>query len=81
MKKMITKKANNLFNRAALLAATFLFSCYSFAQEKKVDIDINTKPTSDNGSSFFMQPWVWVVGGAVFILLLIALLRGSGTKK
>jgi hypothetical protein len=44
---------------------------------KKLDIDINTK-SEDSG--FFMQPWVWVVGGAVFILLLIALLRGNSNK-
>jgi len=28
----------------------------------------------------FSKPWVWVVGGAVFILLLVALLRGGGKK-
>ena len=49
-------------------------SVQTFAQDKKIDIDINTK--SDN-NSIFMQPWVWVVGGAVFILLLVALLRGG----
>ena len=49
-------------------------SVKTFAQDKKIDIDINTK--SDN-NNIFMQPWVWVVGGAVFILLLVALLRGG----
>jgi cell division protein FtsW (lipid II flippase) len=77
MKKMISKQAKILFNRTALLMATFALSCYSFAQDKKIDVNINTKPESDNGSSFFMQPWVWIVGGAVFILLLIALLRNN----
>ena len=79
MKKMITTKAKKLCNRATLLMTTLLLSCYSFAQDKKIDVDINTK--SDNGGNFFMQPWVWIVGGAVFILLLIALLRGSSSKK
>ena len=45
-----------------------------FAQDKKVDIDITTK---SEDKSIFMQPWVWVVGGAVFLLLLVALLRPS----
>lgn len=79
MKKMITIKAKKLFNRVSLLMATLVLSCYSFAQDKKIDVNINTKP--DNGNSFFMQPWVWIVGGAVFILLLIALLRGSNSKN
>jgi cell division protein FtsW (lipid II flippase) len=79
MKKIINLHTKKVFNRAALFIAAFLLSCYSFAQDKKVEIDINTKP--ENNTNFFMQPWVWVVGGAVFILLLVALLRGTGSKK
>lgn len=79
MKKTISLQVKRVFNRAALLISTFALSCYVFAQEKKVDIDINTKTESD--SNFFTQPWVWIVGGAVFILLLVALLRGGGSKK
>lgn len=53
----------------------FLFaSIVVWAQDKKVDVDINTK--SDSGN-FFTQPWVWVVGAAVFIIILVALLKGK----
>jgi hypothetical protein len=46
------------------------------AQEtKKVDIDVNTK-----GNNWYASPWVWIVGAAVFILLLVALTRGSGRR-
>lgn len=79
MKKKITGKAKGLFNRTALLFTTLLLSCYGFAQDKKIDVNINTKP--EDGNSFFMQPWVWVVGSAIFILLLIALLRSNNSKK
>ena len=68
---------NNLtiFSRSAwLLLVSFFVSVTTFAQDKKVDIDISTK--SDN-EGFWMQPWVWVVAGAVFVLLLVALLRGG----
>ena len=58
----------------SLLVASLLLSILSFAQDKKINVDINTK--SDN-SNVFMQPWVWVVGGALFILLLVALLRNK----
>ena len=44
-----------------------------FAQDKGVDIDVDIKKESD----WYMKPWVWVVGAAVFILLLVALLRGG----
>ena len=51
-------------------------SIISFAQEKGVDVDINVKKES----AWYQSPIVWVIGGAVFILLLVALLRG-GEKR
>jgi hypothetical protein len=48
----------------------------SFAQEKGLDVDINVKKES----AWYQQPWAWVVGGAIFILLLVALMRGSGKR-
>ena len=61
--------------KISLLFTSLLLSIVALAQDtKKLDIDINTKSDESN---FLMQPWVWVVGGAVFILLLVALLRGN----
>ncbi len=48
----------------------------AFAQDKKVDVDI----TTDKGGNWYAQPWVWIVGGAVFLLLLVALMRGNSNK-
>jgi len=60
------------------LVAAFL-SVLTFAQDtKKVDVDINTP--GDGGGNWYASPWVWVVGAAVFILLLVALTRGSGRR-
>lgn len=74
MKSFITTVSGKL----SLFFSFLLLSLYSVAQEtKKIDIDINTK---GNDNNFFMQPWVWVVGGAVFILLLIALLKNNSNK-
>lgn len=42
---------------------------------KDINVDVNTK-----GDAWYASPWVWVVGAAVFILLLVALTRGSGRK-
>lgn len=79
MKQLISVQAKKTWNKLTLLFVSLFFSLYSFAQDKKIDVNINTKP--DNGGNFFMQPWVWVVGGAVFILLLIALLRNNSSKN
>jgi len=54
-----------------------LLSLATFAQEKGIDVDINVKKESQ----WYQQPWVWVVGGAVFILLLAAILRSNSTSK
>ncbi|GAA4753776.1 hypothetical protein [Flavisolibacter ginsenosidimutans] len=53
------------------LAAAF-YSTLLLAQEKDVNVNINTK-----GSNWYASPWIWVVGAAVFILLLVALTRGG----
>ena len=60
-----------------LLMAT-IFSIQSWAQDKGVDVDINV---NKKNSDWYQQPWVWVAGGAVFILILVALLRGRGKKE
>jgi hypothetical protein len=54
---------------------TLMLICVSFilkAQEKKLDVDINVGKGS---SEWYMNPVAWVIGGAVFILILVALLR------
>ncbi|TMI91391.1 MAG: hypothetical protein E6H08_13435 [Bacteroidetes bacterium] len=69
-----------IINRSWLkLTTTFLlslFSLLSFAQDKGIDVDINVKKEH----AWYQNPVVWVIGGAVFILLLVALLRG-GEKR
>lgn len=59
-----------------LLIAAF-YSTLLLAQEgetKNVNIDINA---DGNAGTWYTQPWVWIVGAAVFILLLVALTRGG----
>ncbi len=55
---------------------TVLISTIGFAQDAKLDVNVNT----DKGGNWYASPWVWVIGGAVFILLLVALTRGGGRK-
>ena len=67
-------------SRSWLRFTTFFLSLFLsailFAQDKGLDVDINVKKES----AWYQNPVVWVIGGAVFILLLVALLRG-GEKK
>lgn len=59
-----------------LIVLSLFLSVVTFAQDKKIDVNISAG--KDGG--FFTSPWVWVVGAAVFILLLVALLRGGNRK-
>lgn len=70
----LTKKALQKF--VAALALCFV-STVLWAQDGGADV--NVKITKSD-STWYTQPWVWIVGGAVFILLLVALLRGGGNK-
>ena len=57
----------------------FLMALSALAQvDKKVDVDINV---GKDNSNWYQQPWVWVVGAAVFIIILVALLKGGGKKE
>ncbi|MEI6949397.1 hypothetical protein V9K67_19580 [Paraflavisolibacter sp. H34] len=54
-----------------------IMNALAFAQDgetKKVDVNINT---GGGGGSVWGAPWLWVIGAAVFILLLVALTRGT----
>ena len=37
--------------------------------------------TEEQTADWYTSPWLWIVGAAVFILLLIALLRGGGSDR
>lgn len=54
--------------------ALCIFSVISFAQDKDINVDLNV---DKGGDDWYKQPWVWVVAGAIFILLLVAMLRGG----
>ncbi len=65
--------------RIIFVIMSLFVSVITFAQEtKKVDVKIS--PDGGGGNGFFASQWVWVVGGAVFILLLVALLKGGSRK-
>jgi hypothetical protein len=39
-----------------------------------------TKSSTTTSEGWYTSPWVWVVGAAVFILLLVALLNNRGSR-
>ena len=61
-----------------ILLLLALFQTAVWAQDGGADV--NVKISKDDGG-WYTKPWVWVIGAAVFILLLVALLRGGGNKS
>jgi len=49
-------------------------SFVTFAQDKVADVSLNV---TESSKTWYSQPWMWVVGGAVFIIILVAILRGG----
>ncbi|HUR64919.1 MAG TPA: hypothetical protein VMZ03_01090 [Chitinophagaceae bacterium] len=72
MKQVIQKTGMALF---ALLTSILML-----AQDKdkglNVDVDVNK-----GGSDWYAQPWVWAIGAADFIIIIVAILKGGGRKE
>jgi hypothetical protein len=69
---------NKIIKQTGFLLMAAILSFQSWAQDKKLDVDIDVNKKDSN---WYQQPWVWIVGGAVFIIILVALLRGGGKKE
>ena len=65
-------------NRLALIIAAMFMNVVAFAQEKSLDVNVDVNKGSE--TMWYANPWVWVVGAAVFILLLAAILRSGGSR-
>ena len=70
------KPMRNYFQKVLIMVIALISGFVAFAQDKSVDVNIST----NKGNNFWASPWVWVVGAAVFILLLVAILRGGGRR-
>lgn len=40
----------------------------------------STTSTTTTTETWYTQPWVWIVGGAVLLLLIVALMRGNSNS-
>ncbi|MFN2440305.1 MAG: hypothetical protein ABR503_13970 [Chitinophagaceae bacterium] len=72
-------KLRNISTRVIFLILSLFISFSLFAQEKGADIKVDID--KGGGDNWYASPWVWIVGAAVFILLLVALLRGNSSKE
>lgn len=52
----------------------------AFAQEKSAEVDVNINKHGDS-ANWYASPWLWVLGAAVFIILLVALTSGGSRRS
>ncbi|WPR74561.1 hypothetical protein [Algoriphagus sp. NG3] len=56
--------------RLVLVLLSLVTTVGVYAQDGGLEIDVNI-----GEKEWYQQPWAWVVGGALFVLILVALLR------
>lgn len=68
------QKFSSAINRVVAVFTLSLLTAAVWAQDKGLDIDVDV---DKGGNGWYANPIVWVIGAAVFILLLVALLKGN----
>jgi len=69
----LSQKVPSVFSKFMAVIALCLIQAVAWAQDKGIDVDVDL----DKGGDWYANPIVWIIAGAVFILLLVALLRGG----
>lgn len=69
------KSLKNLKTSLLFFVTALFTNIYAFAQEEggAVKVDVTRTETT----TWYTNPWVWIIGVAVFILLFAAIVRGG----
>ena len=62
------------WQRVMAVMALFFIQGIALAQDKGIDVNLSV----DKGESqWYTEPWMWAVGAAVFIIIIVAIIRGN----
>jgi len=76
--KYLTKA--HVWITALFVTLNILAGNTSYAQGTTVPEQVDVNINADSGGGWYAQPWVWVVGVALFIIIIIAITR-SGSRE
>lgn len=76
-KQMKTKNFMSMPAVILLSILNFFNSGTALAQDKEIDVNINT---DGGGGAWYTAWWVWVIGLAVFVIILVAIIS-AGKRK
>jgi hypothetical protein len=83
MKKMKNSATLFSFKNFIILLVFSFMQLVVLAQDSGSSSTTSTTKTSvstEQTTEWYTSPWVWVIGAAIFILLLVALLRGNSSR-
>lgn len=64
-----------------VIGTLFFFQTLAWAQETK-EVDVNLNLNKETGGGIYVQPWMWVAGAALFVIVLVAIImRGRSGNK
>ena len=69
----LSQNVPSVFSKFMAIVALCFMHSVAWTQDQGLDVDVDL----DQGGEWYANPIVWVIAGAVFILLLVALLRGG----
>ena len=69
----LSQNVPSVFSRFLAVIALCFIQAVAWTQDQGLDVDVDL----DKGGDWYANPIVWIIAGAVFILLLVALLRGG----
>jgi Ca2+/H+ antiporter len=75
MKQFIKKNSAKFY-----LTMLAFFSTIIFALAQDSSASTSSTTTQTETTTTHIQPWMWIVGAAVFLIILIALLRGGKNR-
>ena len=77
------KLSSQMLLKPLLVFLSIIMNAILWAQDSSGVVSKSvTKESTTTTTEWYSQPWVWIVGGAVFIIILVALIRGgSGNKE
>ena len=69
------------YNAANKVLLLFVFSAMQLLAWSQDAVSHTSTTVTTKTNNFEIEPWMWIVGGAVLLVILVALLRGSTNKE
>ena len=71
------KSLQNIKNIVVMFVLAMLSTVVAMAQDGGATAGVDVNVTKTETTTWYTNPWVWIVGVAVFILLFAAIVRGG----